>query len=318
MTAIADSVVTFAEDVRAGLARAQKQLPPKYFYDALGSSLFDAICRLPWYGITRAEFRLLDDRAASIVDGLDGGTIVELGCGNGDKLWRLADALHQTGGSADIHLVDVSAQALEGTRVRLEPLGFNVVTHQATYEDGLRTIHRRPRNAAPLLVLFLGSNIGNFDPADAQSFLTAIRARLRPGDRLLLGADLVKPERDLVVAYDDPLGVTGAFNKNVLVRVNAELGGDFDLTAFVHRAVWNAAAQRVEMHLVSTRAQRVRIERAGLTVDFAEGESIWTESSYKYEPEQIDAMAKTVGFALTEQWIDGDARFALNVLIPEP
>lgn len=318
MTRTVEATATFAADVRAGLTRYPKQLPPKYFYDGLGSSLFEAICRLPWYRITRAECSLLEAHAPSILRGADGATIVELGCGNGDKLFLLAEALRQTGGRARIHLVDVSAQALERTRVRLDQLAFDIVTHQTTYEDGLRTIPPEASDEHGLLVLFLGSNIGNFEPAEAGLFLGAVRARLERGDRLLLGVDLVKPERELVLAYDDPLGVTAAFNKNVLARINSELGGEFDLARFTHRAIWNGGAQRVEMHLVSSEAQRVRIAAAGLTVDFGAGESIWTESSYKYEPAQIRAMAEDAGFGVAEQWIDDEARFALSMLIPRP
>jgi uncharacterized SAM-dependent methyltransferase len=166
-----------------------------------------------------------------------------------------------------------------------------------------------------MLVLLLGSNIGNFDTPAANAFLRRIRATVAPGDFLLLGADLAKSERDLILAYDDPLGVTAAFNKNLLVRINNELGGNFDLNAFDHLAVWNAPAQRIEMHLVSQVAQSVRIPAAEMTVSFAAGERIWTESSYKYEAEQIVAMGTAAGFALAHQWIDERARFALTLFI---
>lgn len=302
----------FAADVTRGLARQPKQLHPKYFYDALGSSLFDAICRLPWYRITRVECALLGRHAASIVSRLDGGRIIELGCGNGEKLLVLIDALRQQQASADVHLVDVSRQALDHTVVRLDRIGFASVAHEDSYERGLRRA-LASRSSGPALVLFLGSNIGNFDPVDARAFLAQIRSGLAPGDRLLLGVDLAKPERELLLAYDDPLGVTAAFNRNLLVRMNSELEADFDLAAFEHRAVWNAPEQRVEMHLVSTRAQRVTIAAAGAVVDFADGESIWTESSYKYEPDQVVEMGHTAGFAAREQWIAAEARFALTL-----
>jgi L-histidine N-alpha-methyltransferase len=164
-----------------------------------------------------------------------------------------------------------------------------------------------------MLVLLLGSNIGNFDTPAADEFLREIRAALAPGDFLLLGADLVKPERDLLLAYDDPLGVTAAFNRNLLVRINRELGGTFDVDAFAHRAIWNPAVQRIEMHLESLANQTVAIPSAGITVDFARGERIWTESSYKYDKGQIQAMGERAGFGIAEQWIDGDARFALTL-----
>lgn len=164
-----------------------------------------------------------------------------------------------------------------------------------------------------MLVLLLGSNIGNFDAPAALEFLRRIRQCLEPGDLLLLGADLVKPEADLQLAYDDPLGVTAAFNRNLLVRVNNELGGTFDLDAFAHVAVWNQAEQRMEMHLESRAAQVVSIRDAGITVRFAQGERIWTESSYKYTPGQIDRMGIDTGFGTRDQWIDGEAQFALTL-----
>ena len=304
----------FAADVRRDLTLTPKQLQSKYLYDALGSSLFEAICRLPWYRITRSESRLLRRHADAIVRTLKGGTLVELGCGNGEKLLILAEALQARGGSARVHLIDISSQALEQTERRLNRFEhFSVLGHQSTYEEGLRAAAIERVDDAPVLVLFLGSNIGNFDPPAAHAFLRRIRDALRPGDVLLLGADLVKPEPELILAYDDPLGVTAAFNRNLLVRVNEELGGTFDLDAFTHRAAWNGPEQRVEMHLVSTRPQRVRVEAADLVVDFAKGEHIWTESSYKYDASQIEDMGAQARFASIRQWIDAEARFALTL-----
>jgi L-histidine Nalpha-methyltransferase len=312
----------FAIDVRRDLALSPKQLQSKYLYDPLGSSLFDAICRLPWYRITRSERNLLAAHAGAIVgalaEGREGsgahdGTIVELGCGSGEKLVILAEALLDRGASAHVHLIDISSQALEQTEQRLQRLHFSVVGHQSTYEEGLRTAVASRSGGGRMLVLLLGSNIGNFDPPASAAFLSRIRARLAPGDYLLLGADLAKPERDLLLAYDDPLGVTAAFNKNLLVRINHELGGDFDLDAFNHRAIWNRDDQRIEMHLVSTKPQQVEIPAAEMTVSFDSGEFIWTESSYKYEPEQVLASGVTAGFRMSRQWIDSDARFALTL-----
>jgi dimethylhistidine N-methyltransferase len=309
----------FAADVRRDLSGTPKQLQSKYLYDALGSSLFEAICRLPWYRITRAETALLARHAGAIVAtlGRADGTIVELGCGSGEKLVLLAEALQARGASAHVHLIDISPQALEHTEQRLTRLLVSVVGHQSTYEEGLRRATAARDGDGRMLVLLLGSNIGNFDTPAAQQFLQRIRATVAPGDRLLLGADLAKPEHELVLAYDDPLGVTAAFNRNLLVRINDELGGDFDLATFEHLAVWNATAQRVEMHLVSTREQTVRVPAAELTVAFAAGERIWTESSYKYEPGQILDMGATAGFASQHQWIDRDARFALTLFVAE-
>jgi dimethylhistidine N-methyltransferase len=307
-------VLQFAADVQRDLALTPKQLQSKYLYDPLGSSLFEAICRLPWYRVTRSETRLLRRHADAIVSTLRDGTVVELGCGNGEKLIILAEALQARGGSARVHLIDISSQALEQTERRLNRFEhFSVLGHQSTYEEGLRAAALDRTDDTPVLVLFLGSNIGNFDPPAADSFLRRIRDALLPGDVLLLGADLLKPERDLILAYDDPLGVTAAFNKNLLVRVNQELGGNFNLDTFSHRAVWNAAQQRVEMHLVSATAQRVSIELAEMVVEFAAGEYIWTESSYKYEPRQIKRMGAQAGFDAVQQWTDAEAGFALTL-----
>ena len=320
-TANRSLVAEFAADVARDLALQPRQLQSKYLYDALGSSLFEAICRLPWYQITRAETRLLAKRSASIVEALGeehGSTIVELGCGSGEKLMLLAEALQRRGQSAHVHLIDVSSQALEQTEQRLNGLNhFSVVGHQSTYEDGLRRAVAARDGSRPMLVLLLGSNIGNFDTPAASAFLARIRAALAPGDLLLLGADLVKGERELELAYDDPLGVTAAFNKNLLVRINRELGGNFDLGAFEHRAVWNGAHHRVEMHLVSRRAQTVHIAAASTSVRFTRNEWIWTESSYKYSAEQIVDMGAATGFATRDQWLDQEARFALTLFLAD-
>jgi dimethylhistidine N-methyltransferase len=311
----------FAADVRRDLALEPKQLQSKYLYDALGSSLFEAICRLPWYRITRAESRLLQRHGAAIVGALGdelepAATIVELGCGSGEKLLLLAEALQARGASARVHLIDVSSQALEQTEQRLNGLRHvSVVGHQSTYEEGLRRAVAARIGGSPMLVLLLGSNIGNFDPPASAAFLMRLRAALDPGDMLLLGADLTKPERDLLLAYDDPLGVTAAFNRNLLVRINRELGADFDLAAFAHRARWNASQQRIEMHLVSLADQTVHIPASNLVAAFRAGEWIWTESSYKYGVDQIVDMGVEAAFATRDQWIDDDARFALTMFV---
>lgn len=312
-------VAAFASEVARDLRLAPKQLQSKYLYDPLGSSLFEAICRLPWYQITRAEMRLLTRFSDAIVASLgeeDRATIVELGCGSGEKLMRLAEALQRRGGSARVHLIDISSQALEQTEQRLNGLQhFSVVGHQSTYEEGLRQAVAAREGSSPMLVLLLGSNIGNFDTPAAAAFLRRIRAALAPADMLLLGADLVKPERDLLLAYDDPLGVTAAFNKNLLVRINRELGGNFNLATFDHRAVWNPLHQRIEMHLVSAAEHSVRIPAAGLSVRFERNEWIWTESSYKYTDDQVVEMGVDAGFATRDQWVDRDAAFALTLMM---
>ncbi|PYR56230.1 MAG: L-histidine N(alpha)-methyltransferase, partial [Acidobacteria bacterium] len=260
------SAAQFALDVEYYLAQQPRQLPSRYLYDPLGSALFDAICHLPWYRITRAEIRLLAGHGRAIFDAWkQGDTIVELGGGNGDKLVTLVEAGRRGATSLDLHLIDVSAKALSTSARVLSALGrVRVVTHEAPYEIGLEEVRRERFGAGRMLALFLGSNIGNFDPPGADAFLRGIRSALVRSDVFLIGADLVKPERDLLLAYDDPLGVTAAFNRNLLVRINRELGGDCDVEAFSHRAIWNAAESRVEMHLVSRRRQRVRIPAAHL------------------------------------------------------
>jgi L-histidine N-alpha-methyltransferase len=316
----------FAAEVAEYLRRTPRQLPSKYFYDALGSSLFDAICRLPWYRITRAESALLARHARDILQPMGRPlSLAELGCGNGDKLATLVE---QDGEPCrHVHLIDISGAALRSARDRLAglPIG-TILTHQGTYEDGLtRLAALRPGSSArtparwsadpdegALMVLFLGSNIGNFDIEPARSFLRMIRRCLTEGDALLLGTDLVKPERDLLLAYDDPLQVTAAFNRNLLRRINDELGGTFELDGFAHRAIWNAADARVEMHLVSRRRQTARVAAADLELTFDPDEWIWTESSYKYEAAGVIAEGVAAGFMPDEQWIDEEARFALT------
>ena len=308
----------FAEEVRRDLALSPRQIQSKYLYDALGSSLFETICRLPWYKITRGERELLERRAKEIVAAMpDRIAFVELGGGNGEKLGILLEEFVRRGRrarQASVHLIDISEAALEQSEQRLSRWEHvSVVGHRATYEEGLREAATRRPEGERWLVLFLGSNIGNFDPPAAVDFLRQIRAALRPGDFLLLGADLVKPAEDLELAYDDPLGVTAAFNLNLLVRMNAELGADFDLEGFEHQAIWNAEASRIEMRLVSRRPQTVRIPEAGIEVRFRAGEWIWTESSYKFETSGVVRMGEASGFRTHTQWIEPEARFALTL-----
>ena len=303
----------FATDVARDLALTPRQLQSKYLYDRLGSRLFEAICRLPWYSITRAELGLLsrhaDEIAAELPDPL---TLTELGPGDGEKIALIAAALVRERSALTTHLIDISQSALDQTERRLGRYeGVSVVGHRASYEEGLRRVARERNGRGGLLVLFLGSNLGNFDRDAAGDFLRAIRESLRPGDALLLGADLVKPEPDLLLAYDDPLGITAAFNKNVLLRINRELGGNFDLAGFAHRAVFDPAESRVEMRLVALRDQEVEIPAAGTRVRFAAGEFIWTESSYKYTPALLRRLVERAGFGCRRQWIDPEAQFVL-------
>jgi len=307
----ANALEPFATDVRYYISLTPRQLPSHYFYDELGSALFDAICRLPWYGITRAESRLLAAHGDEVFRRIgSGSTVVELGPGSGGKLRLLLDAAGARR-AMQVHLVDVSPSALELAAQTVGALeGVQVATHAATYDAGLRAAASRAEGRT--LVLFLGSNIGNFDPPGAAAFLHNVRVSLSPGDGLLLGADLVKSEGTLRLAYDDPLGVTAAFNRNLLVRINRELGGDFDVDRFQHRAVWNADRSRVEMHLVADSAQHVHIPRAGVKFRMEAGEFIWTESSYKYRREDVATLLQSCGFRPAAPWIDRQDAFALT------
>ncbi len=304
--------MSFASDVRRGLGSRPLRLPPHWFYDELGSRLFDAICLLPWYRITRVERRLLVRAARAMAgSGAPPAFVAELGPGNGEKL---ALFLGRLGGGARVLLADISPEALTAATARLAKAGIrDVLAFRGSYEAGLARLGpARPKRGAALL-LFLGSNIGNFEPARASRFLRDVRAALRPGDRFLLGADLVKPERDLLLAYDDPLGVTAAFNLNLLARMNRELGADFDLSLFTHRALWNATEKRVEMHLVSGRKQSVHIPSARLHVRFAKGEGIFTEASYKYDPKELRSRVEAAGFVSRRRYADGTAGYALTL-----
>ena len=317
-TAGPEPIDSLAGDVQYYLTLTPRQLPSRYLYDALGSALFEAICELPWYRITKTERAMLERHAGEIFARVNPlSTLVELGPGSGDKLAALISAGGRRSRRLAVHLVDISPAALDlatRTIAALEAVNLAIVRHQATYENGLvDAMAQRPPDGRAL-TLVLGSNIGNFDPPGADAFLRGVRASLASGDSLLVGTDLVKPERDLLLAYDDPLGVTAAFNRNLLVRVNRELGADFDINAFRHRALWNAEESRVEMHLVADRAQHVRIPGASLEVMFEEGETIWTESSYKYLPGEVVRMLDRAGFRAVDQWVDDADGFALTLV----
>ena len=307
-----------AADVRRDLGRPRKQLQPRYLYDGLGSRLFEAICALPEYRITRAEQRLLAAHAGEMGVGLAAPvTVVELGAGSGEKLAQLLEPLVRAGVPLRVELVDVSATALDlATRTLSRWPDLPVTGHETTYEEGIGRVAAGRRGDGAMLTAFLGSNIGNLAPAESLAFVREVRSALRPGDRFLLGTDLVKPEAELVLAYDDPLGVTAAFNLNVLARLNRELGANFDLERFAHRAVWNAAESRVEMHLESLQTQTVEIPGAGCSVRFAAGESIWTESSYKYREDGVHELGAAAGLAVRGQWVDERDRFALTAFEP--
>ena len=302
----------FAEDVAHYLSLTPRQLPSKYLYDELGSALFEAITRLPWYRISAAENRLLSVRAGDILARMQPlSTIVELGPGSGKKLATLVGGA-EFGTGVTLHLVDVSPAALAAATDALkDQADLVVVTHQAPYEVGLAKVTDEKSASGRTLALFLGSNIGNFDSPAADALLLNIRAALAEGDSLLLGTDLVKPERELYLAYDDPLGVTAAFNRNLLVRVNRELGADFDVGGFEHSVVWNANESRIEMHLVSMVRQRIQVPGVDLDITFEAGEAIWTESSHKYRPGEVSEMLSRAGFRPVAEWVEDT--FALTL-----
>ena len=305
---------SFAADVRAGLTATPKKLLPKYFYDALGSHLFEAICQLPEYYPTRAEAEIFEHHAAEIVSSLNGRlTLVELGSGSSVKTRFLIEALIARQGRLHYQPVDISATMLEQSAQELLKIYPELcITGQARdYTQGLGAIERS--NGESILALFLGSNIGNYDPPEAIALLRQIRRTLREGDGLLLGADLKKDAAILEAAYDDALGVTAAFNLNLLLRINRELGADFDLKRFQHRAIYNDAQGRIEMHLVSRLAQKIHLNALGLMIEMQAGETIHTENSYKYDQQQLSQMAAAAGFSAKRVWMDKEERFSSSL-----
>jgi L-histidine N-alpha-methyltransferase len=312
-------VAEFAADVRASLSKpGQRELPSKYLYDELGSALFEAICVLPEYGLTRADARLLERHARDVVDLLPSPVqVAELGSGSGKKTRWILQALAQHQRTY-YYPIEISASALAACEKEMGQIDLvSVVGYEKTYLDGLRAVASRRDETDHLLVLFLGSSIGNFDRDAGDSFLREVRKTLRPGDALLLGTDLVKDVPTQILAYDDPAGVTSAFNLNLLARINRELGGDFDLSQFLHEARWNPEERRIEMHLRSISQQTVHIREANLHILLEAGETIWTESSHKYRAEEVSIMAKRTGFRCVRQWIDEAWPFAQNLLVAE-
>ncbi|MFY9661803.1 MAG: L-histidine N(alpha)-methyltransferase [Terriglobales bacterium] len=309
----------FASDVYAGLTQpGQKTLPSKYLYDDVGSALFEVISRLPEYGLTRADERLLWRHASEIVDSLATPVAVaELGSGSGKKTRWLLEALCRKQRTS-YYPVEISPWALAQCERELSDIdSISIVGLEREYLAGLLEVAARRKGVQNLFVLFLGSTIGNFDRPAGMEFLAKIRRILRAGDSLLLGTDLEKPSAQLLAAYDDALGVTAAFNLNLLGRINRELDADFDLRQFSHVARINHDARSVEMHLRSNRRQRVYIAAAALDAEFMEGETIWTESSHKYSANEIVQMAREAGFRCQAQWVDEEWSFAENLLIAE-
>ncbi|MFI7395765.1 L-histidine N(alpha)-methyltransferase [Streptomyces tendae] len=300
-------------DVLAGLTSTPKWLPPKWFYDARGSELFEAITTLPEYYPTRAEREILVDRAGEIAAATGARTLVELGSGSSEKTRVLLGALTERNGLRGYVPVDVSESALvqAGQALVAERPGLQVHALIADFTAGLTL----PETPGPRLVAFLGGTVGNLLPEERAVFLSAVRALLEPGDSLLLGTDLVKDEGVLVRAYDDAAGVTAEFNKNVLSVVNRELEADFATAGFTHVALWNAEREWIEMRLRSRTAQTVKIQALDLAVDFADGEELRTEVSAKFRREGVRAELAAAGLDLAHWWTDGEGRFALSLSV---
>ena len=309
----------FAEDVRAGLTKSeQRELPSKYLYDEVGSELFEAICLLPEYGLTRADTRLLQQHSEEIVGLMPRPThVAELGSGSGKKTRLILEALVRRR-PAYYYPIEISSAALAACEKELGQLDFvSLVGYEKPYLEGLRAVAARREPGEHVCVLFLGSTIGNFDRPAADDFLQQVRGVLEAGDSLVLGTDLEKDAATQILAYDDPIGVTAAFDLNILARVNRELGADFRLRGFRHLALWNGEERRIEMHLQSLRRQRVEVPGASLALEMKEGETIWTESSHKYRREEPAEMAERAGFRQIAQWIDGEWPFAQNLWLVE-
>ncbi|MFI1194730.1 L-histidine N(alpha)-methyltransferase [Micromonospora sp. NPDC020750] len=297
------------EDVRIGLTSAPKWLPPKWFYDARGSELFEEITRLPEYYPTRAERSVLAERAGEIAELTGAKTLIELGSGSSEKTRLLLDAFTRRGGLGTFVPLDVSVSALRQSTEQIAA-DYPRLRVRGIVGDFTRHLDRLPAGGRRL-VIFLGGTIGNLLPAERAGFLAAMRAALEPGDWLLLGTDLVKDPAVIVPAYDDAAGVTAEFNRNVLRVVNRELGADFDPEAFTHIALWDPQREWIEMRLRAERPQRVRA--LDLDVAFAAGEELRTEVSAKFRPEGIAAELATAGFTVREFWTDADGLFGVTL-----
>lgn len=307
----------FASDVAIGLSQpGQRELPSKYLYDEVGSALFDVICLLPEYGLSRAGSRLLQRYSSEIVEALPSPVFVaELGSGSGQKTRWLLEALSRKQ-RVNYYPIDISSTALFRCQQELGHMDMvSLVGFERAYLDGLGEVAARRRPGEHMLLLFLGSTIGNFDRPAGDEFLREVRARLQKGDTLLLATDLEKPVPQLLRAYDDDAGVTAAFNKNLLARINRELEGDFDLAKFQHVVRWDDAERRIEMHLRSTDWQQINIRRVAFRFSMRPGETIWTESSHKYAPSAIALMGEHTGYKCVRQWFDSEWPFAQNLFV---
>jgi L-histidine N-alpha-methyltransferase len=320
---LSEAVYTpLGSEVYRGLTARPRTLSPWLFYDQEGSRLFEEITALDEYYLTRTERTIFEANADAIIAAASAPTphgierdltIIELGAGTATKTGLLLRAAIRRQEAVTYHAIDVSESALDEAQQHLTAAipGITFEPRVGDYTEGLGVI---PPDGTRRLVLYIGSSLGNFEPEEARRLLLGVRNQLAPGDMLLLGVDMVKDISTLVAAYDDARGVTAAFNRNVLTRINRELGADFDVNAFRHRALWNAAESRVEMHLVAESAQHVRIPGASLDVAFEAGETIWTESSYKYRPEDVQRMLERTGFSRVAQWIDEAHGFALTLV----
>lgn len=307
------AIPTYAQAVEAGLTTFPKSLPSKLFYDHAGSALFEEITRLPEYYLTRTELQILQERADEMARAAGAGvTVVELGAGTAAKTCTLLQALSRRQMRVPYYPVDISPGALAEARERVENQcpGVGVRPVVADFGDGFGFLRNIPGRK---LVLYLGSSIGNFDPQPAIAMLKDIRRELGAGDELLLGTDLVKDASILVPAYDDAQGITAEFNKNLLHRLNRELGANFDVHSFHHIAQWNPAVSRMEMSLETDRAQLINVSLLRLRVRLAAGERIHTERSYKYTLPMVEKMLCASGFKLDHTWFDKKKWFALHL-----
>ncbi|MGB8507287.1 MAG: L-histidine N(alpha)-methyltransferase [Pyrinomonadaceae bacterium] len=316
-----EAAASFADDVRRGLTASPKHLFPKYLYDELGSQLFESICLLPEYYLTRAENEIFarhaDEIVAAALEGSTHASLVELGSGSATKTRLIIESLLKRQPALTYTPVDISPAALEtSARVLLQSFpDLRVNAYAGDYDSAIPRLRENLDGDARVLALFLGSNVGNFDREEARGFLLALRGALRTGDALLLGADLKKDAATLEAAYDDALGVTAAFNLNLLARVNREFEADFDLRAFKHVAVYNEPRGRVELYMESAREQVVRVRALDLTLHFDAGERMHTENSHKYDLAELSRLAEATGFTRAQTWLDSARQFSSNLFL---
>jgi L-histidine Nalpha-methyltransferase len=314
-----DTVSEFAEDVRAGLTKTgQKELLSKHLYDAVGSALFEVISVLPEYGLTRADERILRRYADEITGRIASPLVVaELGSGSGRKTRWILEAVARRQPTM-YHPIEISAPALAMCERELDHLPrVSILGFESEYLDGLQAVAARRQPGQQALVLFLGSSIGNFDREPGTQFLRKVRQQLVPGDGLLLGTDLEKAIPRMILAYNDPLGVTAAFNLNVLARINRELDANFDLSRFQHVARYDSTERRIEMHLRSTTLQHAVIRKAQFSATLRKDETIWTESCHKFSLGEIPEIGRRAGFRCDGHWVDSEWPFAESLLIAE-